>query len=85
MVHVAIRVLDAVEPLARGRGSTWEEAAFNGYDQIIRAKGEPRRYLAYVEGEPSPHRKIVRFGFRAPGSSSIQSDPIVAVDVESPD
>jgi hypothetical protein len=81
MVHVKIRRPDAPDTLATGSGATWEEAAFQGYDQVIRPTGEPRRYLAYVEAEPSPDRKIVRFGFRSPGGTSM-SDPVVAVDVE---
>ena len=80
--HVKIRRPDTKDTLATGSGTTWEEAAFNGYDQVIRPTGEPRRYLAYVESEPSPGRKIVRFGFRTPGGGSMKSDPVVAVDVE---
>lgn len=82
MYHVKIRRPDTPNPIATGSGSTWEEAAFNGYDQVIRPTGAPRRYLAYVESEPSPGHKIVRFGFRTPGSDSMKSDPVVAVDVE---
>ena len=82
MYQVKIRRPDAPDTLATASGSTWEEAAFKGYDQVIRPTGEPRRYLAYVEAEPSPGRKIVRFGFRTPGAGSMKSDPVVAVDVE---
>jgi hypothetical protein len=82
MYHVKIRRPDASDTLATGSGATWEEAAFHGYDQVIRPTGEPRRYLAYVESEPSPGRKIVRFGFRTPEGGSMKSDPVVAVDVE---
>ena len=82
MVHVVIRGIDGLEPIAKASGATWEEATFKGYDEIVRARGGLRRYLAFVEAEPSPNRKIVRFGFRSSGGSSMESDPIVAVDVE---
>ena len=84
MFRITIRALagDAGEPLATGTGVTWEEAAFRGYDQVMRSRGVPRRYLACVEAEPYPGRKIVRFGRWLADRARLESDPEVAVDVD---
>lgn len=82
MYKVTIRARGKSEPIAVGLGSNWEEASFQGYDTFIRAQGQPRSYLAYVEDEPSPGRKIVRFGGRDMASRRAAGDPPVMIDVE---
>ncbi|HKB16673.1 MAG TPA: hypothetical protein VKF62_11450, partial [Planctomycetota bacterium] len=62
--RVRIRRPSGPDVVAFGTGATWEEAAFAGYDKLVRPTGAPRRYLARVEYEPSPSRKVVRFGYR---------------------
>ena len=82
MYQVTLRVSDTLETIATGTGATWEEATFNGYDKMIRAAGQPRRYLAHVVEEPSPGRKVLRFGFRSPDGGPISGDQLVTIDVE---
>ena len=66
--------------IAVAMGPSWEEAAFAGYDKLVRPTGGPRRYLARIVSEPSPWRKLVRFGYRS--RNEVVSDPPVAVDIE---
>jgi hypothetical protein len=67
--------------LAVGTGATWEEAAFDGYDQFVRRTGGARRYLAQVENDLTPLRKLVRFGYRT-RSQGVATDPPVDLDIE---
>jgi hypothetical protein len=81
MFRVRIRRSSQQAPLAVATGATWEEAAFAGYDQLVRQEGGARRYLARVVHDATPWRKIVRFGYRT-GSRGVTTDPPVAVDIE---
>jgi hypothetical protein len=67
--------------LAVGTGTTWEEAAFDGYDQLVRPTGGSRRYLAHVEHDLTSWRKLVRFGYRT-RSRGVATDPPVTIDIE---
>ena len=81
MFRVRIRRPSQPGSLAVATGRTWEEAAFAGYDQLVRRAGGARRYLAKVVQDVAPWSKIVRFGYRT-RSRSVKTDPPVAVDIE---
>jgi hypothetical protein len=81
MYEVTILAADTLVTMGKGRGASWEEAAFDGYDRAMREKGESRRYLAQVEEGSTESRKKLRFGFRSE-QDLMMSDPAVIVCVE---
>lgn len=81
MFRATIHAPDSQDVLAVGIGYSWEDAAFDGYDRIMRARKTARRYVALVTAEPSPGCKLVSFGVRRSDGEGIARDPVVAVDV----